>query len=118
MTVDIDPAALRQLEGLAGEDGADLAGELIDLFASHTPVKIAELHEAIAQGDASAAYRHAHTVAGSALSLGATGLVALARQAETLARQDRLGEIAPVADRMTAALGPTIARLREIRAAR
>lgn len=118
MTIDVDPEALRQLDGLMGEDGGDLVAELIDLFTSTTAETLARLRAAVARGDAVEARRHAHSIKGSAQTMGAASLAALAREAEELAGAQRMEDVLPLADRMGAALGPTVARLREITAGR
>ena len=113
--VDID--ALRQLRGLTGETGRDLAGELVELFGTNTAEVLARLRELAGAPLAAApeAERLAHALKSSSASVGATGMAELARAAEDLVGQRRLSEVAALADRMVEALGPVLARLREAR---
>ena len=109
---DIDEHALRVLWELPGETQTDLLGELIEMFAAHTPETISSLRDRAAAGIRGEAERLAHSLKGSALTLGATGMAELARTIENLAREGRTAEIPPFIDRIDALLGPTLDRLR------
>ncbi len=109
---DIDAEALRCLWELPGETQTDLLGELIEIFAAHTPEAISCLRDHAAAGVMREAERLAHSLKGSALTLGATGIAELARTIESLAGEGRTAEIPPLIDRIDALLGPTLDRLR------
>lgn len=110
----IDPDAIAQIRGLRGDNGMDLLTELIDLFAENAPVTLTALRTAVAAGAAQDAVRQAHTLAGSSLTLGATGIVSLARRMEALGRAGSLDALPALADEAEALLPPTIAALRAL----
>ena len=51
--------------------GAEFIGELIDTYCQETPQLIAALQQALAQGDAPAFQRAAHSIKSTSASLGA-----------------------------------------------
>jgi two-component system, OmpR family, response regulator len=110
----IDPNALRLLEGLTTETGADLPAALIALFESNTPGDVEQMAHLASRGAGSAGEleRLAHTLKSSAGTIGATGIASLAREVETLAREARLHEAVPPLDEIRQAVGPTVASLR------
>lgn len=110
--VNLDLQALRQLEGLPGEQGGDLVSELIAMFASTAPDALRRLRAAALGQGADDAERVAHSLKGSAAMLGATGISRLARMIEALARGGRTREIGPLVNRIDASLAPTLERLR------
>ena len=87
----IDPAAWRELQDTAGPE---FAVELAGTFLEESPLLLAEIARAHAQGDAEAFRRAAHSLKSNALTFGAT---ALAQQARAL-------ELAPLAAADAAAL--------------
>ena len=70
----VDPEAIEQLRFLEDEDQPNVVAELVLLFVEHTPPKIAAIRDGIAQGDAGAVKRAAHSVKGSSANVGATGM--------------------------------------------
>ncbi|MDO8834354.1 MAG: Hpt domain-containing protein [Vicinamibacterales bacterium] len=109
----IDRRALDQLRGLTGEAGSDLVNELVDLFESTSAETITDLRASVARGEAAAAARLAHSLAGSALTLGASGIASLARRMQDLASTARLDLLPALIDETEALLKPTLAGLRE-----
>jgi CheY-like chemotaxis protein/HPt (histidine-containing phosphotransfer) domain-containing protein len=63
--------------------------EIVDLFLTEMPQRLAALSAAVARGDRDQAARLAHTLAGSADSLGAARLADVCAQLETFARDRR-----------------------------
>ena len=112
MTPSVDPAALENLWGLTGEGGGDLAAELITLFAEQTRAIVAALQRPAPQQDCHEARRLAHRLAGSALTLGANGIAAIARQIEDLAEAHHAEEIPALAAQLAELFEPTLDRLR------
>ena len=110
--VDADAEALEALWGLPGEAQPDLLGELIELFAARTPEILRGIRDHVGIGATPEAERLAHSLKGSALTLGARGIAGLARTMERLAGEGRTEEILPLLDRADALLEPTIHRLR------
>jgi len=116
---DIDPTAVRQdalsqLSGLNGDEGQDLIGDLIDMFASTTPALLEQLRAAAGAGTADAE-RHAHSLKGSAAALGAVGIAELARRIESLCRAGGHADALPLVARIAGALPQAIDRLRSAR---
>lgn len=112
---DVDTAAIRQLRGLAGESGGDLVDELIELFGSNTVKLLSDLRNLAGQSDSTLAARLAHSLAGSASTVGATGIADQARLIERLALQRHLDQIPALVDRIAATLDATLQRLRTAR---
>ncbi|MFZ0821734.1 MAG: response regulator [Candidatus Acidiferrales bacterium] len=73
---------------LDGND--DLMAELAQLFLDDAPKQIQEIRDAQTKGDAARLEYSAHTLKGSASTLGATALTSCARKLELLAREKRL----------------------------
>lgn len=86
----LDPhviASLRELDE-PGEPG--LLEELVDIFLSDAPTRVAALEEALAAGDGAQLERVAHSLKSSCGNLGAKNLAELCRQIEANGRQGRL----------------------------
>ncbi len=73
----IDLQALAALRELGDEDGTELVREVATLFLEDAPLRLAALRSAMGRGDAVAVAREAHTLKGSAASLGALPLAGL-----------------------------------------
>jgi CheY-like chemotaxis protein len=78
----LDKAELR--DRLQGND--ELLSELVHLFIGDAPKQIQEIHAALAAGSATRLEYAAHSLKGSAASLGAKGLAAVARKLELRGR--------------------------------
>ena len=81
----LDQAALDSLLQAVGGD-ADFVDELVDTFLADVPQQLAELRAAVATGTAADAVRPAHTLKGTAGSIGARAVEALSRSIEEGAR--------------------------------
>ncbi|MBI1381820.1 MAG: hypothetical protein GC161_12120 [Planctomycetaceae bacterium] len=95
----LDPqviASLRELDE-PGEPG--LLEELVDIFLSDAPTRVAALEEALAAGDGAQLERVAHSLKSSCGNLGAKTLAELCRQIEANGRQGRLEGIASLVAR-------------------
>jgi signal transduction histidine kinase/CheY-like chemotaxis protein/HPt (histidine-containing phosphotransfer) domain-containing protein len=88
----IDPSALDELRQL--DEGAEILGELIDIYLEDTPQRLEALAKAVAEGDAVGIREHAHSLKSSCAQLGAAHLSDLCRQLETLGRDGDLGPTA------------------------
>jgi len=97
----IDPLVIANLRTLNSGEGDDFLREIVGLFFADMPVRLADLENSLASGDAATFKRAAHSVKGSAASLGARSLRALAEEIEGRAQKDGL-----------AGLGPMVAALR------
>ena len=80
----------------------ELLGTVLDLYAQQRPVLLQALADAFAQRSPEQVAKAAHTLAGSAGSLAATGLFDLARQIEWAAREGDLDRAAEAYGRLPA----------------
>jgi HPt (histidine-containing phosphotransfer) domain-containing protein len=85
----LDPAALRDLSDLLGDDQAALA-EIVDAFVEEAPLRIAELRTGVTAGDAALVGRAAHTLKANAATFGARSLESHSRSLEETARNGDL----------------------------
>jgi HPt (histidine-containing phosphotransfer) domain-containing protein len=81
----IDAARMRTFR----QDYADVAEQLVDLFATSTPPLVAELREAVDREDAEEVRRAAHKLKGSCQNIGATFMATLCRALEAGAEDPR-----------------------------
>jgi|SRR5882724_4906956 len=102
----IDPQSIENLRSLDPGDGGAFLSEIVGIFLDDTPKRIADLEQSLAAGDVEKFTRAAHSIKGSSSNLGAMVLRAGAEKMELLARQQGLGEAAP----MLAALKVEFAR--------
>ncbi|HEX9002624.1 MAG TPA: response regulator [Blastocatellia bacterium] len=93
-------AALAQVEG-----DQELLAELVELFIADCPRLLAEIRQAIAQGQALALAHAAHSLKGAASNFRASGVVVLTQQLEDLARAEKLAEAATVSVSLEAEVG-------------
>ena len=70
--------------------GADFIGELVDAFLDDAPALIAQMKSALADKNAEAFRRAAHSMKSNAATFGAMELSALAKELENLARENNL----------------------------
>jgi signal transduction histidine kinase/CheY-like chemotaxis protein/HPt (histidine-containing phosphotransfer) domain-containing protein len=96
----LDPAILATLRDLARAGEPEPLRELHAIFQRDTPPRLAALRDAAAAGDLDALRRTAHTLKGSAASLGATDMAAACQNIEDRARDGELGQL----DRLLAEL--------------
>lgn len=87
----VDPDAIEQLRFLEDEDQPNVVAELVLLFVEHTPPKIAAIRDGVAQGDAGAVKRAAHSLKGSSANVGAFGMQQVCEQIEHAAAGGDLG---------------------------
>ncbi|HYD81870.1 MAG TPA: EAL domain-containing protein, partial [Paucimonas sp.] len=80
-------------------------------FLEDTPTYLAQLEHAIDQPDAEIARTMAHSIKGSSGNLGAMHLSRLAKDAEELAREQRLSEIRPLLPQLRSAFDAVAAEL-------
>lgn len=80
---------------LAGVDGdRRILRELVRLFLSDYPKRLADMREAVRRGDAGLLEKAAHALKGSVGNFGAKSAIAVAQQLESLASKGNL-DIAP-----------------------
>ena len=83
----LDSSAVNQLRQVAGDDSS-LLNELFQLFESDAATLLAQLDEAMVNGDAAAIRQFAHALKGGAANVGAARLAAQCLNLETLARAE------------------------------
>jgi len=98
----VDEAALARLAALRPQ-GPDPVPEYVALFLDEAPAQLAAVHAALATTDADAVRRAAHALKGSARTIGAAELAALAEQIERHARAGALAAAASQAPALDAA---------------
>jgi HPt (histidine-containing phosphotransfer) domain-containing protein len=79
----IDPSTFAELKANVG---ADFIGELIDAYLEDTPRLLFELQQTLAQQDALAFSRAAHSIKSSSASLGALQFSAQAKELEMIGK--------------------------------
>jgi len=100
-----DASVIPRLERMIG---ADVVGEILDLFFETTPRRIAEVRS----GNAELAAQALHSLKSSAGMLGGTELAGLAEDLERLAMDDRHAAIRGRLDELDAAVARLSPRLR------
>ena len=85
-----DAQVVGRLERLGKAAGEDLMGQLAILFLADADARIVALRQALAEDDAAAVVRSAHTLSGASANLGATDL---ARMCATLATDSAAGDL-------------------------
>lgn len=86
----IDPHVLANLRELQDPDEPDFVVELIDHLLAETPMRLANIDEAIAAGNAQAINRLAHSLKSSCGNLGAVGLATLCATLERAGADGRV----------------------------
>ena len=88
----LDPAAIEALRELnPGEDS--FFRDLVQIFLDDSPQRVAEIEQALAQGDARQLTLAAHSLKGSSSNFGADRLRSLSEQLEQLGQQGSLGDV-------------------------
>lgn len=98
----IDPQAIENLRALNPDDNDEFLREIAAIFLEDTPLRIAELEQSLAAGDAAKFTRAAHSIKGSSANLGAMALRAVAETLEHNARKDGLAGVASHIDAIKA----------------
>jgi HPt (histidine-containing phosphotransfer) domain-containing protein len=85
----LEPSALHKLRQVVGDDD-DVLAELIDSFLEDAPVLLADLRQALEEGNAPGVRMHAHSLKSNSADFGATRLNALCKELEQRGRNDEL----------------------------
>jgi HPt (histidine-containing phosphotransfer) domain-containing protein len=83
----IDITTFNELKQMSGED---FINELIDAFLEDAPTMIHEMRSAIPAGDVESFRRNAHSLKSNANTFGATELGILAKELESMAKENNL----------------------------
>lgn len=97
----LDLAELSRLREAVSADGnSSLLAELIEVFLSDTPARIAAMRQAGGVGAARALGMAAHALRGSSTYLGARGMAQICRALEALTDAQSIDGIVPLIDRL------------------
>jgi PAS domain S-box-containing protein len=96
----LDPAVLAQLRQFQAEGEPDIVQELAAAFQLETPPLLAALHQAVARGQVEQLKRAAHNLKGSSSNLGASTMVRLSAELETIAKQGTVEGTAALVSRL------------------
>ena len=113
----LDQAALDSLLKMVGGD-AEFVDELVDMFLADVPLQLAGLSAAVAAGTAADAVRPAHTLKGTAASIGARVVEAISRSIEEQARTGGVDGLEAQVEELAQALADLEAALADARARR
>ena len=83
----IDITTFNELKQMSG---ADFINELIDAFLDEAPHMLQNMHTALEKKDVESFRRNAHSLKSNANTFGATGLAALAKELEFMAKENNL----------------------------
>jgi CheY-like chemotaxis protein len=84
----VDAEALERLRAELG--ASDILPQLVEIFASHTPARMQDLHAAVQAGDVGETRKVAHALKGSAQTLAAGRMTVLCRELELQAAEGSL----------------------------
>jgi histidine phosphotransfer protein HptB len=87
----LDPEAIAALRDLNPGDDSFLR-DLIQIYLADSPQRIAEIEEALAQGDSRKLTVAAHSLKGSSANFGATALRAVSEAMELLGKREAVAE--------------------------
>jgi len=85
----IDRTTFDELKQISGDE---FINELIDTFLEDAPKMIAEINSALSANNADTFRRAAHSMKSNAATFGASQLAALAKELETLGKENKLHE--------------------------
>jgi HPt (histidine-containing phosphotransfer) domain-containing protein len=100
----IDPSALADLLEMVGDDSA-FVDDIVDTYLREAPEQLTGMRTALAASDHVTLSRHAHTLKGNSLTVGATALAAIARDLEERARAGDAADAGPTIDDAAAEFG-------------
>ena len=110
----LDPAALADLLEMVGDD-SDFVDDIVDTYLRDAPEQLAGMQASLAAGDIETLGRHAHTLKGNSLTVGATTLAAIARDLEERARAGDAVDAGPKVEDAAAEFGRVASALEAAR---
>jgi HPt (histidine-containing phosphotransfer) domain-containing protein len=90
----LDQEAIDNLRMLDPDGGDTFLREIIGIFLEDAPLRIVEIDQSLAAGDAATFVRAAHTIKGASANVGAAALRAVAEKLEHHAKKDGLVDVA------------------------
>lgn len=114
LTPDLDPEAIANLRAL-GDDGDDtFLKEIIGIYLQDTPLRLADLRNAAAKGDAALYTRSAHTIKGSSSNVGALCVRSLAERLEHRSKTEAHAALDPLLAELESAFARAELELRKV----
>ena len=110
----VDEKRLHMLAQLDADGAENLLGSLVDMFAVEAPKRVAGLRTMLANGDTEAVHEAAHTLKGTASTIGAVAVAEVSRELELMARGGTLAGAAVLLDRLEREVGRAEASLRRL----
>jgi HPt (histidine-containing phosphotransfer) domain-containing protein len=89
----LEPEAIANLRSINPDDNGSFLGQLVDLFLSDAPQRIAQMEMALTQNRGTELGHLAHAIKGSAANFGASRLVALCFELEQLGKANQLAAV-------------------------
>lgn len=89
------PIHVERLKAYLGEDALQFLIELAPMFIESAPKHLANLKQAVSEGNRDLLFKAAHTLKGSSASIGAIPLSKLSKQVEQVGRQGSLTDVVP-----------------------
>ena len=96
----VDRDVLAELREEMGEDAEEMFGELIQSFLSETGTDLRQARAALEENDTKRLIRMAHTIKGSALTMGALALAGLGEELEGRVNADQLSGALEIIEQM------------------
>ncbi len=113
---DLDLEAIENLRAL-GDDGDDaFLKEIIGIYLQDTPLRLADIRQAAAKGDAALYTRSAHTIKGSSSNVGALRVRLLAERLEHRSKAEAHAALETLVAELEAAFECAAVELRKITA--
>jgi HPt (histidine-containing phosphotransfer) domain-containing protein len=107
----IDQATFDGLKEMVGDDFVD---ELVETYLEDSPDLLADLHQALDDGDAGVFRRTAHSLKSTSASMGALNFAALARELENIGQEERLDEARPLLAQLEASYEQVAQALKDL----
>ncbi len=89
----LDNQAIESLRAISPDDGGEFLNELIDIYLSDTPLRIAEIEQNLAAKNPGDLTRAAHSIKGSSSNFGAMELAAIAMEIEHKGKVEAYAEV-------------------------
>ncbi len=112
----IDPQAIANLRDLSPDGGQEFLRELIGVYLEDTPLRLADLDQAMARQEAAGVSKAAHTIKGSSSNFGAGRLSTLAQEIEQKGKSGVISACGPLCIRLRAEYELVAEALRKIAA--
>ncbi|MFZ1729158.1 MAG: response regulator [Bacteroidota bacterium] len=110
----LDPDTVEMLQSLSSDVETDIFTELVDILEAQTPDLVQQMIDALDAGDDQLVKRHAHTLKGSTLNLGARAVADVCQRMENAAEHGELHKIPELLSVMQRVYEQSLCALRAI----